>query len=210
MKTISELTLADLKAMKLRPEVLAFAKACGGDMQKFWDTCPNGYWLICVLRQTGQLSELDARKIGLAYAKKVLPAFEKINPLDNGPRLCLKAVEVFLKNPTVANQQAMINAAYLAHSTYTAYAAAAAAYYAAYYPSGIASADYAVHFATGAADIIKANYAFASSVDEEVRKKFEQWGANKVRTIVQRSAPKSKIAKPRPKPSRTKPRRRTR
>ena len=185
LKTVlAKLTLADIKAMKPRPAIMAFARDCGGDMQKFWDTCPNGDWLLWLLRKTGRLNELQARKVALAYAKKVLPIFEKHQPFDDGPRLCLAAIETYIKNPTVANQRAMIAAAYEAHSSYTAYAAAAAAYHAAYYRCDTAAADYAVHFATAAADVIKADHSFCSTIDNKTRKKFEKWGANKVRSLI--------------------------
>ena len=199
MMKLSELTLANLKAMKPRPEVWAFAKTCGGDMQRFWDTCPNGDWLLWLLRKTGNLSELEARKVALAYALKVLPVFEKNAPDDNRPRLCLKAVKAYLKNPTTQNQAAMLAAAAAAHSAYVTYAAAASAYYAASYPSGSASADYAVHFATAAIDVVIANHSFCSGFDPGARTQFERWGAKMVRAIVQRTRAKSKRARARTK-----------
>ena len=72
MKIIFKLSLAEIKAMRPRPDLWAFAKSCDGDMQKFWDTCPNGDWLLWLLRKTQNLGEMDARRVGLAYAKKVL------------------------------------------------------------------------------------------------------------------------------------------
>ena len=184
MKNISKLTLADLKAMKPRREVLAFAKSCDGDMQKFWDTCPDGDWLLWLLRKTGNLNEMDARRIALAFAKRVLPIFERVNPCDSNPRSCLQAVERFLKNPTVVNERAMIAAAYEVHATYTAYAAASAAFHAAFYPHATAAADYAVYFATSAADVIESETPIGSTINADARRKFEQWGANKVRSII--------------------------
>ena len=200
MKNLSELTLADLKAMKPRPEVWAFAKACGGDLQKFWDTCPNGDWLLWLLRQTGNLSEPNARKIGLAYAHKVLPIFEQNVPNDNRPRRCLQAVENYLEKPTRANQNAMFVAANAAHTAGATYAAAASAYYAACYPSGSASADYAVHFATAATAVIATDNSFCSTADVGARKKFDKWGANQVRSLLKLPAQKSKPPKARPQP----------
>ncbi len=154
MTSIFKLTLAEFKALKPRPEMLAFAKACDGDMRRFWNTCPNGEWLLWLLQKTQNLDELKARKVALAYAKKVLPVFEKVNPFDKNPRRCVRAIESFIKNPTVANQRLMMDAAC------------------------------AVHFATAAADKIKAEDSFASTIDAEARKKFERWGANKIRTLI--------------------------
>jgi hypothetical protein len=202
MKHISKLTLADIKAMKPRPDVWAFVKACGGDIQKFWDTCPSGDWLLWLLRKTGKLPELEARAVTLAYARKVLPIFEKRVPFDDGPRRCLKAVENFIKNPTVVNQRAMSNAAFEVHATYTAYAAASAAYHSAYNTHPHEGSDYAIHFATAAADVIAitGNNSFDSTISLDARKKFEQWGANKVRSIIKLPAQKSKRPKARKKP----------
>jgi hypothetical protein len=187
MKSILQLTMAELKAMKPRLEIWQYAQACGGDMQLFWDNCPNGEWLLWLLRKTGNLPALKARKIGLAYAKKVLPIFEQHVPFDDGPRLCLQAVEVFIKSPTVANQKAMVIAAQSAHDSCNAYAAAAAAYHAAFYTCDNAASDCAVGFATCAAEIVKSSNTWASTIDTEVRRKFAQWGADKVRAIVKKA-----------------------
>ena len=120
MTSIFKLTLAEFKALKLRPDMLAFAKACDGDMRRFWNTCPNGEWLLWLLQKTQNLDELKARKVALAYAKKVLPVFEKVNPFDKNPRRCVRAIESFIKNPTVANQRLMMDAAYEIYANLTA------------------------------------------------------------------------------------------
>lgn len=195
MKNLSDLTLADLKAMKPRPEVLAFAKSCDGDIQKFWDMCPNGEWLLWLLNKTGTLPELSARAIALAYARKVLPIYEKTIPVDDGPRRCLKAVEIFLKCPTVANQRSMINAATEVRGVCTAYVAAVAAYHAAHDSHPMLAAYHAVSFAAVAADFSTPEHSFNSAASFAARKRFEQWGANKVRSIIKLSDQKSKTSK---------------
>ena len=184
MKSIFKLTLAEFKALKPRPEMLAYVKACDGDIRRFWNTCPNGEWLLWLLQKTQSLDELKARKVALAYAKKVLPIFEKINSFDKNPRRCVRAIESFIKHPTVANQKLMMNAAYEIYTTHAAYAAAAAIYHAARYCHAGAAASYAVHFATAATDKIKVEDSFASTIDAEARKQFARWGANKIRTLI--------------------------
>lgn len=149
-------------------------------------------WLI---RKIGYLNEMDARKVGLAFAKKVLPVFEKTYPFDSNPRDCLKAVEAYIKNPTVVNQRAMSNAAYEIQYTYTAYAAASAIYHAAYFSHAIATADDTVHYATAATDTVKVGCPhcnFCLGIDADARKKFENWGANKVRSIIKLKKLKTK------------------
>ncbi len=184
MTSIFKLTLAEFKALKPRPDMLAFAQACDGDLRRFWNTCPNGEWLLWLLQKTQNLDELKARKVALAYAKKVLPVFEKANPFDKNPRRCVRAIESFIKNPTVANERSMMATAYEIYETHAAYAAASAIYHAANYRHAGAAASYAVHFATAAADKITTEHSFASTMDAEARKKFEQWGANKIRQII--------------------------
>lgn len=185
MKTIPQLTLADLKAMKPRPEILAFSKSCGGDMQKFWDDCPNGAWLLWLLCKTKSLPDLKARAIAYAYARKVLPIFERHNPHNPHIRDCLGAVKAFLKSPTIDNQRLMLNAATLAHSVYTSYVAAAATYFAAHERGGVFSADTAVHMAAAAVDSFeRGQYSCNCKRPNEARIKLEQWGANKVRAIM--------------------------
>ena len=187
MKKTFKLTRADIKAMQSRSQLLAFAKSCGGDVQRFWDTCPRGDWLLWLIRKIGYLNEMDARKVGLAYAKKVLPVFEKTYPFNSNPSDCLKAVEDYIENPTVVNQRAMSNAAYEIQTTYTAYAAASAIYHAAYFSHAIGTTDDAIHFATAATDIVKAGCPhcnFCLRIDDDARKEFENWGANTVRSII--------------------------
>ena len=184
MKNIFKLTLTEFKALKPRPEMLAFAKSCDGDMRRFWNHCPNGDWLLWLLQKTQNFDELKARKVALAYAKKVLPVFEKINPFDKKPRRCVRAIESFIKHPTVANQKLMMNAAYEIYATHAAYAAASAIYHAARYYHAGAAANYAVHFATAAADEIQAEHSFTSTIDADAREKFARWGANKIRTLI--------------------------
>lgn len=185
MKTIPQLTLADLKTMKPSPDVLAFAKSCGGDMQKFWDDCPNGAWLLWLLCKTKSLPDLKARAIAYAYARKVLPIYERHNPHNPHIHDCLDAVKVFLQSPTVDNQRLMFNAAMFAHSVYTSYAAAAAAYFAAHERSGVFSADTAVHMAAAAVDSFeRSQHACNCDRPNEARIKLERWGANKVRAII--------------------------
>lgn len=185
MKTISDLTLADLKAMKARPKVLAFAKSCDGDMQKFWNTCPNGDWLLWLLCKTQSLTDLKARAIAYAYARKVQPIFEMHNPHNPHIHECLDAVKVFLKSPTVDNQRLMFNAAMFVHSVYTSYAAAAAAFFAAHERSGVFSADAAIHMAVAAVDSFeRGQYGCNCKRPDTARTKLERWGANKVRAII--------------------------
>lgn len=64
MTSIFKLTLAEFKALKPRPEMLAFAKACDGDMRRFWNTCPNGEWLLWLLQKTQNLDDVNHRAVG--------------------------------------------------------------------------------------------------------------------------------------------------
>jgi hypothetical protein len=200
MKTISKLTLSDLKAMKPHPDLLAFAESCHGDMQKFWEECPNGAWLLWILCKTKSLPDLKARAIAHAYARKVLPVFEIYNPHNTRVRECLDSVKVFLKYPTVENQRLMFNAAMFAHSVYTSYAAAAAAYFAAHDRSGIFSADTAVHMAATAVDAFELGQnSCGCQRSNKVREKLERWGATKVRAIIKlqkKKSPKRRLQSP--------------
>lgn len=173
--------------MQPPPDILAFFKACDGDMQRFWDTCPNGDWLTWLLNKRGGLDEITARKIALAYGKKVLPIFERNRRTGDGPRRCVDAIEAFIKSPTPANRRTMKRSAKAAHAAFTAHAAAAAIYFAAYYEYPSAALEYASLFAMAASDVIKADYPFASPVDKSVREKFRKWGADTVRSIIKKT-----------------------
>ena len=129
---------------------LLFAKSCGFDFVKIYNTCERGDWMIWLLRRTGKINKFQSVKIAIECAEHVLPIFEKKYPDDKRPRNSIQASRAWLNNPTEANRSADAYAADAA-----AYAAAAAAYAAAAYAAAYAAA--AASDADAASDAARAN-----------------------------------------------------
>lgn len=192
LKKIHELTMTDLEAMNLAADELAFVKSCGGDMQKIWGTCPNGDWLIYLLKDTGNLNEMNLRRIGLSVGRGILPIFEKSAPADDRPRLCVKALEEYLANPTDANRLAMYDAAWNAQATYAemqgvlslSYSASVAAH--TIYTAAVfgASNTPAGHQASNFAPFA---VRFGVADPDAAQRAIKQWGADKIRSIIKPS-----------------------
>ena len=111
---------------------LVFAKSCGFDFAKIYDTCERGDWLIWLLRKSNAIDKMQAVLLAVACADHVLPVFEAKYPNDKRPRLALEAATAWAKDPSDANKKAAYAAAYAAAADAYDAAADAAAYAAAF------------------------------------------------------------------------------
>jgi hypothetical protein len=166
--------------LNLRPcrEGTKFAKSCGYDAVKIYNTCHRGDWMIWLLRETNTIHKPQAVLLAISCAERVLCIFEKKYPGDKRPRMAIDSVKNWLTNPTEENRRACRAPAYAAYAAYAdaayvAYAAAAAdagdaAAYAAY------AGDAAYAYAAYAGDAAYATY----------RIKERKWQADKIRELI--------------------------
>ena len=143
---------------------LEFAESIQFDAVKGWNTCQRGDWLIWWLRKVGLIDKVQAVRLAIACAERVLVFYEKKRPGDLRPRQAIEVANTWVKNPTEKNRQAAADAAAADASYASADAAAASADAAATASAAASAAAYAAAYTGG--------------------KKERQWQADKIREII--------------------------
>jgi len=159
--------------MKKHIAYLKKLNACGGavewaaeftTLQKAWDVCERGDWMLWLVgKQSGKPESTSRKKLVLTACKCVKPVLKHIPKNEKRPLKAIQIAEKWAKGDDSISLQnirhavvAASSAAYAAAAAYAAYAAAAAAYAA----SSAAAAAYA---ASSSAAASAAAYAAAAA-----------------------------------------------
>jgi len=142
-----------------------FAKSCGFDAAKIWNTCERGDWLIWLLRKTAQLDKPTSVRLAIEFAERWIKTSTEAN------RMAAAAAAADSADSAAATAAAAADAA--ANATANAAANAAAAHVAA---AAAADDAYAAYAAYDAADCAAA-YAAAYLAERK-------WQADKIREII--------------------------